>query len=340
METNNMFKIEDGVLKKCTPPEATQVPLISRQSIEELNRAINIVDVVSGYTNLRPESNSFKGQTSDSGHQDQHELHKRLLELNRQAARFFCDAFYAETGETARAYAQKRGWNSKTIMKYGIGYAPNQRTALLNKLQANGFTEEELVQSGMVVKKESGAMYDRFCNRLIVPIIDVRGNVIGFGGRALGEGITFLAPPGTPVFLNSPETPVFHKGAQIFGLNIAKGIGLKEGLVLVESYIDVVSLYQLGFTNIVSVLGTALTPNQAKLLKQYANDVYVCYDSDDFGKKAAMRAIDVLAAEGIKTRMVEVADAVDLIEYIQLKGAKSFRDLIKNAKPATKYKIE
>lgn len=371
----------------------TQMPLISRQSIEELNRVVDIVDVVAGYVKLRPASGSLKGlcpfhhektpsfdvspvkqlyhcfgcgagggvvdfimrienldyvdalrfladkynvvlqedQTANTGRQaEQHELRKRLLELNKRAARFFYDTFCADAGEAARAYAQKRGLDSKTIVKYGIGCAPDQWAALTDKLRADGFTDEELVQSGMVIKKDSGAMYDRFRNRLMFPIIDVRGNVIGFGGRALDDGVKYL---------NSPETPVFHKGYQLFGLNVAKNIGLKEGLVLVEGYMDAVSLHQRGITNVVAGLGTALTPDHAKLLKRYASEVYICYDSDEAGKKAAMRAIDILAAEGNKLRVVEVTGAKDPDEYIQQKGVESFRELMKTAKPAVGYKI-
>lgn len=369
------------------------MPLIARESIEELNRVIDIVDVISPYVKLRPASGSLKGlcpfhkektpsfdvsptkqlyhcfgcgagggavdfimkmenldyvdalkfladkynvvlreeKTARSNEQmRQHELRKRIYEINRIAARYYYDTFMGPSGVPAREYAAKRGLDAGTVNKYGIGYAPDAWSGICDVLTEKGYSEYEQEQSGLVIKKDTGRRYDRFRNRLMFPIIDVRGNVIGFGGRAMDDGVKYL---------NSPETPVFHKGYNVFSLNLAKNIGPKEGLILVEGYMDVVSLYQRGITNAVAGLGTALTPDQAKLLKRYASEVYVCYDNDEAGHKAAMRALEVLEAEGNKLRVVEVAGVKDPDEYIQKKGVESFRALLKSAKTATAYRI-
>ncbi len=369
------------------------LPRIARQSIEELNRVADIVDVVSGYVQLKPASGSFKGlcpfhhektpsfhvsptkqlyhcfgcgagggvidfvmraenldyvdalrfladkynivlqeeQTVRSDEQARrHELRKRIYAINKAAARFYYDLFMSERGRPAQEYARRRGLSNSTINKFGIGYAPDSWTALSDMLSEQGFSEFEVEASGLVVKKDGKKVFDRFRNRLMFPIIDVRGNVIGFGGRAMDDGVKYL---------NSPESPVFHKGYNVFGLNLAKNIGLKEGLILVEGYMDAVSLHQSGIPNVVAGLGTALTPDQARLLKRYASEVYVCYDNDEAGQKAALRAIDILESEGNRIKVVQVAGVKDPDEYMQKKGVEGFRELVRSAKTATAFRI-
>ncbi len=190
---------------------------------------------------------------------------KRLLELNRLAARHFYENLAKPEAAVAHQYMQKRGLEHKTAVKFGIGYAPDSWSDLLDAMRAKGYSDDELITGGLAVKNEKGRVYDKFRNRLMFPIIDVRGNVIAFGGRTLGDD--------QAKYMNSPETPVFHKGRNLFALNLAKQVGMKEGLILVEGYMDVISLYQRGITNVVAGLGTALTDEQAKLLHRYASCV-------------------------------------------------------------------
>ena len=185
--------------------------------------------------------------------------------------------------------------------------------------------------AGLAVKNDKGHVYDKFRNRLMFPIIDVRGNVIAFGGRALGDDAA--------KYMNSPETPVFHKGDNVFGLNVAKQFGAKDGLILVEGYMDAVSLHVYGFPNAVAGLGTALTDGQASLLKRYSNVVYVCYDSDEAGQKAADKAIDILSAGGVKLKVLSYTGAKDPDEFLKTKGVESFKQVIAKALSATEYRI-
>lgn len=256
---------------------------------------------------------------------------KRILELNRLAARHFYENLGKPEAAAALAYMQRRGLERRTAVKFGVGFAPDAWTDLLEAMQEQGFTQEELVLAGLAVKNDKGRVYDKFRNRLMFPIIDVRGNVIAFGGRALGED--------SAKYMNSPETPVFHKGRNLFALNLAKQTGLKEGLILVEGYMDVVSLYQSGITNAVAGLGTALTEEQARLIKRYASRVYVCYDSDEAGQKAAQKAIGILQEAGNTVRVVSFSGAKDPDEYILKKGSESFRKLLTEARESVEYRL-
>ena len=226
-----------------------------------------------------------KGERT-SRSEEESNLRKRILEMNRLAARRFYDNLNGPDAESAVSYMQKRGLERKTVIKFGIGYAPDSWSDMLDFLKEKGYSAQEIVLAGLAVKNDKGRIYDKFRNRLMFPIIDVRGNVVAFGGRALSDD--------PAKYMNSPETPVFHKGRNLFSLNLAKQSGLKEGLILVEGYMDVISLYQRGITNVVAGLGTALTEEQAKLITRYASQVYVCYDSDEAGQKAAQKAISLL----------------------------------------------
>ncbi len=260
------------------------------------------------------------------------ERRKRILEMNRLAARHFYENLQAPGNEVAVAYMNKRGINRQTAVKFGIGYAPDAWSDLLDYLKEQGFTQEELVTGGLAKRNDKGRVYDVFRNRLMFPIIDVRGNVIAFSGRALDAD-------NPAKYLNSPDTPVFHKGRNLFALNLAKQTGTKEGLILVEGQMDVVSLYQNGFQNAIAGLGTALTEDQARLIKRYSNQVFVCYDSDEAGQKAAQRAIKILSDADNVVKVVSYTGAKDPDEYIQKKGVESFRKLIASANESVEYQL-
>lgn len=257
---------------------------------------------------------------------------KRILEMNRLAARHFYSNLSKPEAEHARAYMNRRGLSKQTAVKFGVGFAPDSWDDLFKHLKNEGYTAEEIVTAGLAVKNEKGRIYDKFRNRLMFPIIDVRGNVIAFGGRALAEG-------DPAKYMNSPETPVFHKGRHLFSLNLAKTFGAKDGLILVEGYMDVISLYQAGIQNAVAGLGTALTEDQAKLIKRYASQVYVCYDSDEAGQKAAQKAIGLLTEAGNTVKVISYRGAKDPDEYIQKKGAQSFRALLHDSKESLEYQL-
>lgn len=260
-----------------------------------------------------------------------HDLRERILKMNKLAARHFVANLSTEAAKDARAYAARRGLHREIITAYGIGFAPESWSDLTSFLNDHGYQNDEIVTAGLAVKNDKGHVYDKFRNRLMFPIIDVRGNVIAFGGRALGDDAA--------KYMNSPETPVFHKGNNVFGLNVAKQFGAKDGLILTEGYMDAVSLHVYGFPNAVAGLGTALTDGQATLLKRYASVVYICYDSDEAGQKAADKAIDILNACGVKLKVLSYSGAKDPDEFLKTKGVESFKQVVSKALSATEYRI-
>lgn len=264
-------------------------------------------------------------------HEENANIRKRLLELNRLAARHFYENLLKPDAKIAHDYINRRGLDRKTAIKFGVGYAPDTWSDLLDAMRAKGYTDDELVLGGLAVKNDKGRVYDKFRNRLMFPIIDVRGNVIAFGGRTLGDD--------QAKYMNSPETPVFHKGRNLFALNLAKQVGMKEGIVLVEGYMDVISLYQRGICNVVAGLGTALTEEQARLLRRYAACVYVCYDSDEAGQKAAQKAIGLLRDANNVVKVISFTGAKDPDEFILKKGPESFRALLKEARESVEYQL-
>lgn len=264
-------------------------------------------------------------------HEENANIRKRLLELNRLAARHFYENLLNPDAKIAHDYINRRGLDRKTAIKFGVGYAPDTWSDLLDAMRAKGYTDDELVLGGLAVKNDKGRVYDKFRNRLMFPIIDVRGNVIAFGGRTLGDD--------QAKYMNSPETPVFHKGRNLFALNLAKQVGMKEGIVLVEGYMDVISLYQRGICNVVAGLGTALTEEQARLLRRYAACVYVCYDSDEAGQKAAQKAIGLLRDANNVVKVISFTGAKDPDEFILKKGPESFRALLKEARESVEYQL-
>lgn len=263
--------------------------------------------------------------------QKKHDEREAILKMNKLAAKRYVKNLAEDDAKAAREYAFGRGLNREIIGSFGIGYAKESWSDLVDYLKENGFTNDEIVRAGLAVKNEKGHVYDKFRNRLMFPVIDVRGNVIAFSGRALDDS--------PAKYMNSPETPVFHKGNNIFALNLAKQTSAKDGIILVEGNMDAVSLHSYGFSNAVAGLGTALTDAQAQLLKRYTPMVYLCYDNDEAGQKACEKAIETLSAAGIKLKVLSYSDAKDPDEYLKKKGAESFKKVISSALSATEYKI-
>ena len=256
---------------------------------------------------------------------------EEYYQANKLAARYFYDRL-SKSANKGYEYMSKRGLLAKTMQFFGIGYAGEDWTGLVDSLTRNGVRKEVLTELGLAAEK-NGRLYDKFRGRVIFPIINVRGKVIGFGGRILGDG--------EPKYLNSPESAVYQKKYNLYGLNRSKDAMIREGFgILVEGYMDCVSLYQAGIENVAASCGTALTPEQAKLLKRYAKSVVLCYDSDNAGINAAIRGIDVLREAGIEVKVLNVDDGKDPDEYIKKHGRDSFLDLMKRkAVPGVEYKV-
>ena len=255
----------------------------------------------------------------------------RMLDLNRDAARFFHEALKSPSGQKAREYVARRELSPATVTSFGLGFAPDSWDALCKAMKEKGYTDYELLDADLVRRSSRGSLYDTFRNRLMFPVIDVRGNVIGFSGRILGDG--------EPKYLNSKETAVFSKGSNLFGLNLAKKS--KAGnIILVEGNVDVVSLHQAGFDSAVASLGTSLTDEQARLISRYTSEVILAYDSDSAGLKASGKAISVFEKLDVKVKVLRWKDAKDPDEFIKLKGAGAFRNLIEKAENQLDYRIE
>lgn len=268
---------------------------------------------------------------------ENHEKKKKILEMNKLSARFFYEMLKdAKVGRTAQEYFIKRRIPWKTITVYGLGYAPGTNDALLNYLIGKGYTKEQILEAGLAVERD-GKFRDKFRDRVMFPIIDVRGNVIGFGGRVMND-VKEINGYSIPKYLNTAETPVFDKGRNLFSLNLAKNAKSTE-LILCEGYMDVISVYQAGVKNIVATLGTAITENQAKLMLRYANEILICYDSDEAGTKATLRAIDIINSVGGKSRIIRLKGAKDPDEYINKNGVEKFKEAVKKAVSSTEFRI-
>ncbi len=266
-----------------------------------------------------------------------HRLKQRIYEINKLSARFFYDTLTKSAeGKVGLDYLLERKIAPKTITAFGLGYSPDKYDALLGYLRSKGYNDNELIESG-VVMQSNGKIFDRFMGRVMFPIIDLRGNVIGFGGRTLSDK---LMPSGKKPakYLNTSGTPVFDKGRNLFSLNLAKKTNDGK-LILCEGYMDVISVYQAGIHNIVATLGTALTENQAKLLMKYCREILICYDSDEAGRAATRRAIDIINSVGGKSRVIEMSGAKDPDEYIKANGVEMFRSLVDNALTSSEYLV-
>ena len=257
---------------------------------------------------------------------------ERMLHLNRDAARFFHDELKTPAGQSARDYIARRGLTARTVTNFGLGFAPNTWSSLTDAMKQKGYSERELFEAGLVRQGKSGrGVYDTFRNRLMFPVIDVRGNVIGFSGRILDDG--------EPKYMNSPETLVFSKSHNLFALNLAKKS--KSGyLILAEGNIDVASLHQAGFDSAVASLGTSLTDAQARLMSRYVSEVVIAYDNDGAGQKAAQRAITILEKLDVRVRVLRMEGAKDPDEYIAKFGPDAFRNLLEKSENHVEYRLD
>ena len=267
----------------------------------------------------------------DEQYQSRYRQQERLWALSKEAARFFVAQLYTEAGKEGLDYALKRGMPKSVLTRFGIGFAPNTWSSLTDAMRAKGYTDEELKESGLVsVSQKNGRIYDRFRNRLMFPIIDVRGNVIGFGGRVMDNS--------TPKYLNSPETLIFNKRKNLFGLNMAKKTKLPY-LILVEGYMDAIALHQFGFDCAVASLGTSLTEEHAVLLSRYTENVVLIYDSDEAGQRAAQRAIPMLEKAGLQVKVLKMKDAKDPDEFLHKFGPDKFKVLLEESSNRVEYQL-
>lgn len=286
----------------------------------------DVLSFVSKYYNL-----DFKGSVEmlakeyginlDGAFKSNHNK-EEFYEINRQAARFFYKALRSGSN-SGYTYMKKRGVSEETLNRFGIGYADSQWDSLYNYMISLGFDADKLVEIGLI-SKSNNKYFDKFRDRVIFPILNTSGKVIGFGGRIIGEG--------EPKYLNSQESAVFQKKNNLYGLNLTgKDVRNEDEIILVEGYMDVVSLYQHGIRNVSASLGTALTENQARLIRRYTKNVVLSYDADNAGQQAALRGIDILYSEGLRARVLKVNDGKDPDEFIKNNGRLAFKKLIDEA---------
>ena len=265
----------------------------------------------------------------DEQYQSRYRQQERLWALMKEAGRFYNEQLYSPAGVQCLEYVRKRGLSKSIVTRFGMGFAPDSWNALISAMKKKGYTEQELIDADLVGQK-NGRIYDRFRNRLMFPIIDVRGNVIGFGGRVLDDS--------KPKYLNTSETLIFNKRKNLFGLNFAKKTKYPY-MILVEGNIDVIALHQYGFDNAVASLGTSLTEEHAALLSRYTERVVLTYDSDEAGQRAAQRAIPMLEKVGIGVKVLKMVDAKDPDEFIQKFGVDRFKMLLEGSSNRVEYQL-
>ncbi|MGI6561165.1 MAG: DNA primase [Clostridia bacterium] len=258
-------------------------------------------------------------------------LVNKIIEMNTVAARFFHKNLRSAYGKEALEYIKKRQIMPATVKKFGLGFAPDSWDLLIKHLLSKGYTEEDILAAGLGIRTRSKTLIDRFRNRLMFPIFDVRGNVIAFGGRVLDNGL--------PKYINSPETACYRKKENLYGLNFARK-SEQNDMVIVEGYMDAISLYQAGIDNVVASLGTALTARQALLLKRYTDNVIICYDADLAGQTATLKGMDTLAEKGCNVKVITIPEGKDPDDFIKKEGAGAFRKLIEKADSLVEYKAK
>lgn len=258
------------------------------------------------------------------------QLRLRIQEVNREAARYYNTMLMSDAGKAARSYLVNRGMTKAMVTKFGVGYAPDGWQNLADYLRGKGYTQDELVAAALCSRGKNGGVYDSFRDRVIFPIIDLRGGVIGFGGRVMGGS--------GPKYLNSGDTLIFKKSRNLFALNLAKATKRKQ-LLLAEGYMDVISIYQAGFDNAVATLGTALTEEQARLLASYTGEVVIAYDSDGPGQAATQRAVALLEKAGLKMKILSMQGAKDPDEFLKKFGAERFELLIDGSKSVLDFEL-
>lgn len=253
-----------------------------------------------------------------------------LLDINKEAALYFYKLLKSDKGERGYEYLRGRGLSDDTIKGFGLGYSSNYKDDLYRYMRSKGYNDDILKETGLFTFSERG-VFDKFSNRVMFPIMDINSRVIGFGGRVMGEG--------EPKYLNSPETLVFDKGKNLYGMNIAR-TSRKGSILICEGYMDVISLHQAGFDNAVASLGTALTPRQASLIKRYSSNVYLTYDSDGAGVKAALRAIPIFKEAGCTLKVINMKPYKDPDEFIKNKGPDAYEERIEKARNSFLYEID
>lgn len=264
-------------------------------------------------------------------YQDFRAQREKTQKMNRIAARFFYDSLQGESGKEAREYLEKRGISEAVIKTFGLGFAPDGWDAMLTLLKENGYTQKDAIEAGLA-KASGGKVYDAFRNRVMMPIINNFSEVIGFGGRVMDTS--------EPKYLNSSETAAFNKRKNLYNLNLVRKIKNLQYFVLVEGYMDAIALYMYGVKNVVATLGTALTAEQARLIKRYVPSVVISYDGDEAGRKATLRALDVLAEAGLDVKVISIPDGMDPDDYLKKYKKDGFIKLISSALPALDYKMD
>ncbi|XCP87041.1 DNA primase [Roseburia hominis] len=258
-------------------------------------------------------------------------LRSTLLEMNKLAAKYFYAQLKSENGRIAHDYLTGRKLSEETITAFGLGYSNKYSNDLYKYLRMKGYSDDMIIKAGLVNVDERNGIYDKFWNRVMFPIMDVNNRVIGFGGRVMGDG--------KPKYLNSPETMIFDKSRNLYGLHRAR-TSRKPYFLICEGYMDVISLHQAGFTNAVASLGTALTAGHAALIKRYVNEVYLTYDSDDAGTRAALRAVPILKDAGVTARVIRMEPYKDPDEFIKNLGAATFEERIAGARNGFMFSLE
>ena len=272
-------------------------------------------------------------EVNDAAMQRERAKRERLAEACKLAARFFMETLLGDLGAAGRAYLKKRGITSESVKRFGIGYAPSEWEALKRYLAAKGYEPDELAQAGLLVKNDqTGRTYDAYRGRVIFPIIAVNGRVVGFGARVLNN-------EDKPKYINTGDTPLYNKRNNLYGLNLQKN-AKQSDLVMVEGYTDVIGLFEAGVTNAVASLGTALTQQQAKLLKRYVGSVYIAYDGDAAGQSATLRGLDILHAEGLDVRVIVFPNEQDPDEFVRKNGKDAFDRLKDEALTLNAFKLE
>lgn len=281
------------------------------------------VKLLADKANIDVDLNEGRGDNNKNNFQ-------KLYRLNVEAARYFFGCL--NKNDNAKKYLLNRGITEGTIRRFGLGYSVESWNSLLKHLKNKGFTELDMLLDGLIIKSQKDTYYDRFRNRIIFPVFDYRGKVIGFGGRVLDDS--------KPKYLNSPDTPLFRKGINLYGLNFAIKNNNSKMFIIVEGYMDCISLHQYGITNAVASLGTALTLNQAKLMKRYADKVIISYDADTAGQMATIRGLDILKKVGLDVRVLSIPQGKDPDEFIRNNGKEAFMKLVDEALPLIDYRIE
>lgn len=278
-----------------------------------------------------------QAQKRDKAYDEKKKKRDTYLAICREAAVFYYKTFHSSRGEVARRYMEKRGFDEETLKKFGVGYSPDMYS-LVNYLENKHFSHDDCVACGVFQRKPNGTVFDALADRLIVPIFNVSGKVIAFGGRGLDEKTISFGK-----YKNTSDTPLFTKKDNVFGLNFAKEQKQQSALpniVMMEGYMDVMASYQAGFKRAVASMGTSLTENQAKLLSRLTETVYICYDGDSAGQKATVRGLDILDKAGLEVQVMSVPENLDPDEYIKKYGADEFEKLIDQAKALPDYKLD